>query len=191
MRKSRSVVAALALLVLMSAGLRAGTVPRPAPDFKINLTNGQQVSISQFKGHTVALIFILTYCPHCQKITSYLIEDQKQYSPRGFQVLASAIEDGAAGAVPGFLKKFTPPFPVGYNARTPVLDFLQHPMAARLIMPALVFIDRDGMIRAEYTGDTPFLNDEAQAGKNIQGEIEQLLTERAPQKKQPPSPKKK
>ena len=72
MPKNRVVLAALALFALLSPGLRAATVPRPAPDFKINLTNGHQVSISQFKGHTVALIFILTYCPHCQKTVALL-----------------------------------------------------------------------------------------------------------------------
>ncbi|SRR5579883_115729 len=173
MPHSRPVVALLTFFALLS-GSSAATLPRPAGDFKINLTGGQQVSLSQFKGKTVALAFILTYCPHCQKIVSFLMQDQKEYGPRGFQVLASAIEDGAAAAVPGFLKKFNPPFPVGSNARMPVLDFLQHPAAARLIMPALVFIDRNGVIQAQYTGDSPFL-DEAQADKNLRGKIEELV----------------
>jgi len=184
MPKSRT-LSAIALLATLSPALRAGTLPRPAPDFKINLTNGQQVSLSQFKGKTVALIFILTYCPHCQKIVSFLIQDQKEYSPHGFQVLASAIEDGAAAAVPGFLKKFNPPFPVGSNPRMPVLDFLQHPAAVRLSMPELVFIDRQGMIREQYSGDSPFLSDEAQAEKNLRTKIEELLSESAPKKRAP------
>ncbi len=114
---------------------------------------------------------------------SSLAQDQNEYGPRGFQVLASAIEEGAAAAVPGFLKQFNPPFPVGSNPRLPVLDFLQHPMAERLIMPRLVFIDRDGVIRAQYAGDAPFL-DEAQADKNLRGKIEELLKEggRTPKK---------
>jgi peroxiredoxin len=158
---------------------RAATVPRPAPDFTINLPGGKTVLLSQYRGKTVALIFILTYCPHCQKIVSFLAQDQNEYGPRGFQVLASAIEDGAAAAVPGFLKKFNPPFPVGSNMRLPVLDFLQHPVAERLIMPRLVFIDRQGVIRAQYAGDAPFL-DEAQADKNLRGKIEELLKDGAP-----------
>lgn len=161
--------------MLLFGGLAgAATVPRPAPEFTINLPGGKTASLSQYRGKTVALIFILTYCPHCQKIVSFLAQDQNEYASRGFQVLASAIEDGAAAAVPGFLKKFNPPFPVGSNMRLPVLDFLQHPMAERLIMPRLVFIDPQGVIRSQYGGDAPFL-DEAQADKNLRGKIDELV----------------
>ena len=170
---SRLAVAGLLLFGVLS---RAATVPRPAPELTINLPWSKTASLSQYRGKIVALIFILTYCPHCQKIVSFLAQDQNEYGPRGFQVLASAIEDGAASAVPGFLKKFNPPFPVGSNLRQPVLDFLQHPIAERLVMPRLVFIDRQGVIRAQYAGDAPFL-DEAQADKNLRGKIEELLRE--------------
>ena len=176
MRKSQPFFAALALFALLTSALRAGTLPRAAGEFTINLPGGKQAPLSQYKGKVVALAFILTYCPHCQKITSFLIQDQNEYAARGFQVLASAIEDGAAAAVPGFLKKYNPPFPVGSNSRGPVLEFLQHPTAARLIMPQLVLIDRQGMIRSLYAGDDPFL-DEAQADKNLRAKIEELLNE--------------
>ena len=172
----------LVLFSVLAASASAGTLPRPATEFRINLPGGKTASLSQYKGKTVALIFILTYCPHCQKIVSFLSQDQNEYGPRGFQVLASAIEDGAATAVPGFLKKFNPPFPVGSNARPPVLAFLQHPVAERLLMPQLVFIDRQGIIRAQYSGDAAFL-DEAQAEKNLKGKIEELLKEGGAAKK--------
>jgi peroxiredoxin len=178
----RSILTGLAFFTLVTpVTVRAGTLPRPAPDFTITLPGGKPLMLSQYKGKTIALIFILTYCPHCQKIASFLSQDQNQYGPRGFQVLASAIEDGAAAAVPGFLKKFTPPFPVGSNARVAAMDFLQHPIAARLLMPQLVFIDKQGMIREQYSGDSPFL-DEAQADKNLRSQIEELLSKGAAKK---------
>jgi peroxiredoxin len=165
------------------APLAAGTLPRTAPEFSINLTTGKQVALSQFKGKVVAMIFILTYCPHCQKTVGFLSKEQAEYGPRGFQAVASAIEDMAASAVPDFLKRFNPPFPLGYNARGPVLEFLQHPMAARLIMPQLVFIDRQGVIRTQYAGDDLFFTEDQQE-KNMRQKIEQLLDEgaAAPQK---------
>jgi peroxiredoxin len=171
------------LALLLAAALPAAMVPRKASEFTIHLTNGRQVPLSQFKGKTVAMIFILTYCPHCQKTIGFLSKEQAEYGPRGFQALASTIEEAAAAAVPGFLKRFNPPFPVGYNARGAVLEFLQHPMAERLLMPQLVFMDRDGNIRAQYAGDDPFLNEDRQE-TNIRQKIEQLLTEDAapPQK---------
>src|SRR5581483_6675837 len=188
MPKLQSVAAAVVLIASLIPGLGAGTLPRPASEFTINLPGGKQAVLSQYKGKTIALIFILTYCPHCQKIVSFLSQDQNEYGARGFQVLASAIEDGAAAAVPGFLKKFNPPFPVGSNARMPVLDFLQHPIAARLIMPQLVFIDKQGMIREQYAGDNPFL-DETKADKNLQAKIEELCAERSAKKPLAPTKK--
>lgn len=176
----RTFPAALALLAVPATSI-AGTLPRQAPPkFAIHLTNGQQVSLSQFQGKAVALIFILTYCPHCQQAVSTLTKAQAELGARGFQVVASAIEDNAAAAVPDFLKRFHPPFPVGYNDRASALEFLQHPMAARLIMPQLVFIDGHGMIRAQYSGDDPFFLEDQQE-QNVRSKIEELLT--APHKK--------
>src|SRR5580704_17999239 len=130
----RAFPAVLALLAVSAAS--AGTLPRQAPaKFAIHLTNGQQILVSQFQDKTVALIFILTYCPHCQAAMSALAKAQTEFGARGFQAVASAIEDKAAAAVPDFLKRFHPPFPVGYNDRAPELEFLEHPAAARLIMP--------------------------------------------------------
>lgn len=171
---------ATALLTALCSALAtfAGTLPRQAPEFTINLTNGKQVMLSQFKGKIVAVAFILTYCPHCQKTVGFLAKEQNEYGPRGFQVLASAIEDMAAQALPDFLKRFNPPFPVGYNARPPVLDFLQHPIAARLFMPQLVYVDRAGKIRAQYTADDSFM-DESQQEENMRKKLEELLNEGA------------
>jgi thiol-disulfide isomerase/thioredoxin len=174
MQKARAFLAVLALCAFGGPAARAGNLPRPAGEFTINLTGGQQIHLSQFKGKVVALMFILTYCPHCQKITTYLIQDQKQYGPRGFQVVESAVEQGAAGNVPGFLKKFNPPFPVGSDTRDPVLAFLARPAGARMLMPQLVFIDRQGMVRAQYSGEEPFF-EESQADGNIRAKIEELL----------------
>jgi len=43
-----------------------------------------------------------------------------------------------------------------------------------LYMPGLVFIDKDGMIRAQYEGKDPFL-EETSAEKNIRAELEKLM----------------
>jgi thiol-disulfide isomerase/thioredoxin len=179
MPKSRSLVAFFALCLFLGPALFAGNLPRPAGKLAVTQPGGKQILLSQYQGKVVAVIFILTYCPHCQKITSFLIQDQNEFGPRGFQVLASAIEDGAAGAVPGFVKKFNPPFPVGVTDRGEVLEFLQHPSAERLIMPRLALVDRKGMIRAQYGGDDSFL-DEAHADANLRGKILELLQDGAP-----------
>lgn len=148
--------------------------PRRSPEFAINTgPGGKQILLSSNRGKVVVLIFILTYCGHCQKTIEALIPLQKEYEPRGFQVLATAIEDMAVRAVPDFIRRYNPPFPVGYNDRNQVTDYLQVPMASRLLMPQLVLVDRHGVIRGQFTGDDEIFNDDVK-GK-LAKRIEALL----------------
>ncbi len=138
----------------LAAALASGAdIPRPSPDFAINQIEGQPLQPSQFKGKVCVLAFILTTCPHCQKTIGYLSAIQKEYGPRGVQVIASAIEDMAKMNVPDFIKRFQPPFPVGFNTQTEADVYLQHPVIYVLYVPQLVFIDRQGIIRAQHAGE--------------------------------------
>ena len=171
----RRVLLAAMVMGAMAAG--AATVPRTSPEFAINTNGGKQILLSSYRGKVVALAFILTYCPHCQRTIGILSQMQKEFGPRGFQVLASATEEGAAMAVPDFIKRFHPPFPVGYNDRGQVIEYLQRPAQTAMMMPQLVFIDRSGVIRAQLSGEEPFFAEPNQE-QNIRNEIESLL--RAP-----------
>ena len=168
------VITALTLLTMALPFAHAALVPRPSPDFAINLGPGKQVRISQYKGKTVVVLFILTYCSHCQKAIGVLSKVQRDYGPRGLQVLASATEDMAAAALPGFLRQFDPPFPVGINSTAEFVAYMQHPTMLQLYMPGLVFIDKDGTIRAQYEGRDPLL-EESSVEKNIRGKVEEML----------------
>jgi thiol-disulfide isomerase/thioredoxin len=173
------VIAALTLLAMAGAAARAAQLPRPSPDFAINLGQGKQARISQYKGKTVVVAFILTYCSHCQMVIGVLSKMQKEYGPRGLQVLASATEDMAAAALPGFLRQFDPPFPVGINTTAEFVTYIQHPSMLQLYMPGLVFIDKDGTIQAQYEGGDAFLQ-ETGVEKNIRAKVEEMLKPPAP-----------
>jgi thiol-disulfide isomerase/thioredoxin len=177
LKRRRAAIAALCLAASL-ASAPAANIPRHSPEFAVNLTGGKQLLLSSYKGKAIALIFILTYCPHCQKTVGMLSKMQNEYGPRGFQALGSAIEDMAAMAVPKFIRDFNPPFPIGFNDRNQVLDYLQHPVMARLLMPQLVFIDKSFTIRSQYSGDDKFFGDDQE--KNIRAEIEKMLKEPAP-----------
>jgi peroxiredoxin len=168
----------LAWVCLAASVACAGDVPRPSPDFAINFPTGQPIHLSQYRGKVVALAFILTTCPHCQKTVGFLSTLQNEYGPRGLQVIASAIEDMAAMNLPDFISRFKPPFPVGLNNQNDVLTYLQHPVMIRLLMPQMAFIDRQGVIRAQYAGDDKFFEEKEQE-KNLREQIETLLKEGA------------
>lgn len=163
--------------VLLATALQGAEVPRRSPEFAIGLNNGKQVLLSEHRGKVVALLFILTHCPHCQETVKLLTRLQTEYGPKGFQTLATAIEDLAETSVPDFIRRFEPNFPVGFNTRNQALAYLQHPPAFRMLMPQLVLVDRQGTVRGQYSGDDPFfgVNEE----KNLRDQIERLLAQPA------------
>jgi hypothetical protein len=101
----------------------------------------------------------------------------KDLGPKGFAVVEAATNDNPD--VPGFIQKYSPPFPVGTANVLGALEFLQWPPMQRVLVPLIAFIDRGGMIRAQYTGmDTSFFGDDME--KNIREEVEKLLKEPVP-----------
>jgi thiol-disulfide isomerase/thioredoxin len=162
MRYSRA-IAALTVISVCVAG--AVEMPRPAPEFVISMGSGpiaRKIRLSEYRGKTVVLAFILTTCSHCQAVIRGLSKDHEELGPKGLQVVASAIEDMAETALPGFRRQFAPPFPVGYNTNTEAVAFLQHPKSVGFYMPQLVFIDKEGMIRAQFGGRDSLLNMDTQ-----------------------------
>lgn len=165
------------LLVSISLASVAGQqLPRKAPDWNISTTDGKPLALSQYKGKAVLLAFILTTCPHCRLTVGYLAKDQKTYGARGFQVLASAIDQGVPGVIPPFVKEFQLPFPVGYNTDgNAMLAFMGYGRDHLPHMPILLFIDRHGMIREQHEGseEEGFFNQSQE--QNLQKSIEALL----------------
>jgi peroxiredoxin len=170
----------LAFLSCLAAMAPAAPLPRQSPDFAIHLTPSGQVSPTQYKGKVVVLAFISTSCPHCQHTTQVLSGFQREYGPRGLQVLAAAFNPMANMLVPDFIKQYQPAFPVGYTERLDAHGYLQHSEQLQMYVPVLVFIDRKGMIRHQYLGDDPFQQNQE---KNLRDTIEALLKEPAASKK--------
>ena len=166
----------LCTTVLCATLSAAAPVPRPSPDFVVKLTPTGQVTTAQYKGKVVILAMILTTCPHCQKATQVLSGFQKEYGPRGLQVMAAAFNDMSNMLVPDFIKQFQPAFPVGWANRMDVLNYLQHSAMEQMYVPIMVFIDRKGVIRHQYMGDDPFFQNQ---DKNLRDTIEELIKEPA------------
>ncbi len=167
----------LLLLLMCVTGLAAGAqVPRPCPNFAVNLNDGRQIHLGEYKGKVVVMAFLLTTCPHCQFTSKVLTKLQPEYGPRGFQVVGSAIDEMSKMLVGDFIKRFQPAYPMGFNQREEAEDFLEHPVMYRLLMPQVVVIDRKGTIRAQFAGDDKFFEEAAQE-KNFRDLLEPLLKE--------------
>ena len=78
--------------------------------------------------------------------------------------------------IPSFVSQFKVPFPVGTAGVLPALDYIQWPKDKRPLVPFVVFIDRQGVIRAQYTGvDEAFFDNQQE--QHMRDEAEKLLNE--------------
>jgi hypothetical protein len=75
-----------------------------------------------------------------------------------------------------FGARYQLPFPVGNVDYQKARDFMQFSVMTNAYVPWVVFIDRKGMIRAQFTGNEPFFN-------NVEGGVKEwgdkLLAESA------------
>ncbi len=169
----------MALCLLPAALLSAQTIPRPAiAGYTVSLDRGRQFTVGEYKGKVIAFALILTTCSHCQETSQLLSKLNSELGPRGFQPLAAAINENPE--VPRFIHDFHINFPVGTVTRETVYSFLEHSvMRPALNMPQLVFIDRAGMVRAQYSGEDSFFENQ---NKNIRDMVLKLLAEPAAKK---------
>jgi peroxiredoxin len=183
MRRHTSKILKLAVTALFISGAWAAEVPRAAPDLAVPLPDGKTVKVSEYRGKVLCLTFILTTCPHCQKTTQLLEGIYKDFGPKGFNVLQVALNQNPD--IPGFISRFQVPFPVGTGGVLEAVDYIQWPKDKRPLVPFVVFIDRKGMIRAQYTGvDESFFD--ANQDQHMRDEVTKLIGEGgAPAKPKP------
>lgn len=181
----RHLIAATALSVAM---LPAAQVPRQAADLVFTTPQGQKLNLSQFKGKVVVVEVLRTTCTHCQNSSRILARLNAQYGSKGFQPLGVSFDPGAD--LVSFTRAYGVNFPIGAASQGDVMGFLQHSMMTpNFYFPQMVFIDRKGVVRAQFSGNDPFFGSKEEA--NVREWIEKLLAEGAPAKAPAPKPAKK
>jgi thiol-disulfide isomerase/thioredoxin len=168
---------AATVLIATKTAIGADTVPaplpRPAGEFTIHLDNGKQVLLSSYRGKVVLLAFFFTTCSHCQHMAGVLQGVEKEYAPKGVQVLSGCFDDNAQAQVGQFNEMFVKnAFPVGWDPREAVLQFLHLPSTTQVFVPIITFIDRAGKLQQQYIGDETYLRDPE---KNVRASLDQLL----------------
>ena len=152
----------------------AAETSRPSPPYSIQRLDGTPLQLSHYRGSIVVLAFIHTTCSHCQQLTTELNILSKDYASRGVQILECAFNEDAPTALPEFLKRYTPPYPVGWGTTASVMAYLQRAVTDQrpMYVPQMVFLDRGGVIRAQYSGEEPFF---LNAPANIRTQLEKML----------------
>ncbi|MDW7710431.1 MAG: TlpA disulfide reductase family protein [Deferrisomatales bacterium] len=142
--------------------------PREAPDFVLTTLEGDQVTLSAYRGNVVLLDFWATWCPPCRTSIAHNVELQEKYGPRGFTVLGLSLDKNPED-VEQFLRRQDVNFP---------MMFLDEPTRQAYggvpTIPYSVLIDRTGRIRQKKLGFT------REVAESVERTIERLLTEGTP-----------
>lgn len=175
---------AVALAALAST-VFAAEVPRPSPEYALSFPGGKQDLLSHHRGKVVVVEFLFTTCPHCQKSATLLSKFQKEYGPKGLEVIGVAINENPD--IAGFTRQYATAFPVAASNRDSAFVYLQQSiMSTNFYVPQMVFVDRKGVIRGQYSGTDPFLGEQQEA--NIRNMIDKLVAEK-PVSAKPAKPK--
>jgi peroxiredoxin len=161
----------LPFLLVASAAFCQQQTPRPAPDFTIHMLDGSNLRLSSYKGKTVVLAFLNTGCTHCQHFAQELSGFEKEYGPKGVQVLGVVFDNGAKARLQNFKDQYAKGFPVGYSDEATVLAWLKQPVEEGYFVPIVAFINRKGMIVSQHLGDDNLFQD---PDGNIRRKLDQL-----------------
>jgi len=93
------VLAALILLVCACPNAAALEIGDNAPDFKLTSNNGQEISLSQFRGKVVVVDFWTAWCSKCQKSLIWLEGLQSKLHGRNFQAITINLDETSDGAL--------------------------------------------------------------------------------------------
>lgn len=146
----------------------SGKLGGEAPDVTLKDLDGNEVSLTQYKGKVVLVNFWATWCDPCRIEIPWLIEMQEKFGPKGFTVLGIAMDDEGKPVVAPFVA--SQKFDVGgqkLGMNYPILigsDAAAEKFGGLLGYPTSVLISRDGKQVKRITG----LISEADVSKAIQ-----------------------
>lgn len=132
-----------------SAGPTSPLVGKTAPDFKLDLLAGGQVSLSELKGSVVVLDFWATWCPPCRKSLPHLNKLYEDNKAGGAKVFAVNCQE-EKGEVQNFVTKTKLTVPVLLATTDETIQAYE----AHSI-PTTVIIGKDGKVSKIFTGYGP------------------------------------
>ncbi|MCC6540518.1 MAG: hypothetical protein IT162_23420 [Bryobacterales bacterium] len=74
-----------------------------------------------------------------------------KYRSQGLEVLMAALDPNPM--VPEFIQRFNVNFPVGVIKDTVAREFMQLPVMVRASVPWKAILDKNGVVRAQFTGE--------------------------------------
>ncbi|WP_224483927.1 peroxiredoxin family protein [Robertkochia aurantiaca] len=124
-----------------------------APEFTLKDLDGNEISLSDFRGNYVVIHIATTWCPFCNAEAPHLEQLYREYHDKGVQVLLIDVKESRELVRSNMKEK--------YNLSFPVLIDCDGKVAARFAPPGVlpdlardevmlasnILVDREGMIK--------------------------------------------
>ena len=148
--KIKSLVIGLIFSVLAATSLASsGLAGRPAPDFALKSSSGENLRLSEYRGDVVMINFWATWCGPCRQEMPLLDELYSRYERVGFNLLGVNIDDDSSRAM-AMINELGVSFPVLFDSRKEVSKMYNVDA-----MPVTVIVDREGNVRHVHQGYKP------------------------------------
>jgi len=148
---------------------KEGKAPSPAlaPDFTLKTLDGQEMTLSKLRGKVVLLDFWATWCAPCREAIPHLINLQKTYQEKGFEVIGMNVDRGDVETVRRFVKSMDIPYPITLTSEEVSRNY------GVTGLPTTILIDKEGKIRQKLLGFT------SEISKQITSTIVELTQEKS------------
>jgi len=146
----RKLITGLVFSMLAASSLASsGLTGRPAPDFALKSSSGQNLRLSEYRGDVVMINFWATWCGPCRQEMPLLDQLYSRYQRVGFSLLGVNIDDDSRRAM-DMINELGVSFPVLFDASKEVSRLYEVDA-----MPVTVIVDREGNVRHIHQGYKP------------------------------------
>lgn len=142
----------LALAVLVATGIGAWFTLRPAqlaPDVSFTTLEGKKFSMQDLRGKVVLVKFWATSCVTCVKQMPDTIASYQEFSPKGFDTIAVAMNYDPPNYVLNFAQTRQLPFPVALD----IDGKIAQAFGDIRLTPTAFLIDKQGRVLKRYLGE--------------------------------------
>jgi peroxiredoxin len=152
--KIKNLTLGLLVIVFAATSLASSDLEgRPAPDFALKSSTGENLRLSEYRGDVVMINFWATWCGPCRQEMPLLDELYTRYQRVGFNLLGVNIDDDSRRAMQ-MIEELGVNFPVLFDARKEVSKLYEVEA-----MPVTVLVDREGNVRHVHHGYKPGYED--------------------------------
>jgi peroxiredoxin len=136
---------------LAACGRQPAAADRPA-DFRYTLLDGVERPSAGLQGQVVLVNFWATTCSICLREMPRFVATHRQFSPRGLQTLAVAVQDDAPARVAAYAQNRALPFGVAIDNTGAIAQAFGGVRGT----PTCLLLDRSGRIVWRHEGEPDF-----------------------------------